>query len=1180
MLRTRRSRIITLLALAVFGSGWVKIPVPQFLLPERLDWHGNQVDLKLSHVSLTWAVGKLEAREVHATINGKRVLTAPSASVHIGFMPLHRKFGRAHLVKLVGPEISIDQALLDSLEQAQPSDGQRKRFPRVAFSVLGGKLNWNMDSGQRLAWEVDQLSGVLAKQRSDVQLSGRMTEPVQSYVTGKASAERGLQSWWLTLEGENTTAEDSWQPQDIKVLRGVEIAPGDYSFRFAAAAQSGQRLRTNLELNLLKAEVKLADPPLQVSELTLRASGGLREGVRAEVSGVVDGDFRLLAQGNMQWPEGEQPWMALRGDTTAVLVDQNRLDWVRLLHPITADILEGLEVRGGPEARFSVDWQRGTPVAWGVHADTSGMRMRYRGIVTSSGDKPAFPYPVLATRGDFTAAGRWLLVDVEGVAGTGTMQGKGAVEIRSEDTGVYMDIHADQVAIDREVRAAAAGTFEIAKLWHELGIPKGGTADVDIRVRTDNASEHVGLTISGSARGARIHPRELPLPALVERADFFWTDGYSAFDATATSTQSRVRLHGELRAAVDQEFPSLRAIVEGDNLRPDLRTRRVLTERLELPAWLPRFAPVGDSTTRLSYNQPAIAESGQLLLQVEAKDLDLGFGTAFGSRFVSLLSMDSVNGPFQMLSSSDQSRFLAPQLRANFAGQPLSATFEGGGEQQSDGILLESAELYLPPAASKAIGALLKIDPALQALQVDCTSKILLDWRGNSDDPLHARLSLSPLRVLQADGSDPLELYGEITVDGEELRASRFRLQRGEGWVELRDLVFFFGPDHQHLSAVVDSAQGIRLDPRLFDLLGSDAARAFQELRLAGELAPKSVPIEYSRIEDQAATLKIGAGQVELREMSIHGPPSVSAGNAEIEFDELLWREGIGLTGDVLVRRGSAIVSGIPVREVYGVLRLLPDSIELSDFGGKTLGGWVRARQPKEAGEAFGILAAQLTPGVPVTAQLEFGDIRLEELQTPLGVEPSGNGKLQGWIDLKSASLSPLDYSGRGRIEVSNGRLPTVPILEQLWGLLGVDSPVFRRGDVRFRMAGDARVRIEEFTLGHDLLSVEGKGWIHMDGTVQLKVSLRRVRLLLGLPVTDLPIVSQFFDLFIEQEVYGPIDRLQLKNRAGRKLLGKELPRVPTPLWIPDREAPSSSLSPVLPQHLVEADVAPAQGDG
>ena len=157
-------------------------------------------------------------------------------------------------------------------------------------------------------------------------------------------------------------------------------------------------------------------------------------------------------------------------------------------------------------------------------------------------------------------------------------------------------------------------------------------------------------------------------------------------------------------------------------------------------------------------------------------------------------------------------------------------------------------------------------------------------------------------------------------------------------------------------------------------------------------------------------------------------------------------------------------------------------------------------------------------------------------------------------------------------IEVSNGRLSEVPVLKQIWGALGIDPPVFRDGVMRFRMDGDSRVRISKLKLDHDLLDIQGKGWVHMDGSLEMKFGLRQVRLLLGIPVTDLPLISHIFDLFTEQDVYGPVDNLHVSTRSMRKILGQDLPRPPFPLWLPDRRQRERGLSPAIPLEPAGAD--------
>lgn len=1159
-----RPRLIALLSLVVFTSGWIELPVPKSLLSREIELEGQRIRFEADTAKVTWARGRVEAADVRIQIDGREVLLAPKARVHYGLLPFREHFNKPWLLELEGPQIELDEELVRNLPDS--SSAQADELPMLSFRVQGGRLVWKSAKGQVFAWQVEDLSGSLSPQRSDIALEGRMLEPVQSSVRAKASALDGLDSWWFQLEGENSSKEDAQRPQRIEELRGIEVRPGQYSFRLAAQQTPGQELRSEVQLSLQDATAEITDPPLHLSEIQLHANGGLREGVRTEIRALVEEDFEVLAQGRMQWPESGDAWLSLRGDSTTVLVDQDRLDWVRLLHPVTAEILEALEVRGGPEARFAVDWRKDEQLGWAVHADTAGMHMRYRGIVTETGEKPAFPYPVQSTRGDFVAAGRWLMMDVAGQAGVGTVEGHGVVEVRPDDTGVYLDIAARDVAIDREIRAAATGTPEIFELWRQLGIPLGGTTDVDLRLRTDYAREMMGITIGGIGRDIAVRPKEMPIPLLLEEVEYFWTIGYAAFDARAQSQGGPVRVYGEMRACEGEEFPGIRAILTSVDPEPDLRMRRTLVERLELPPFLSQFALSGRSDVRLEYHQAATAEAPQYTFRVDASEMDMDWGTALGSRFVPFVGVEGMHGSFELAGSEDTLSYIAPRLQAEFSGKPIQAALDGGIDEES-GILAMSRSLQLPTPAASALVQLLKLDEVLGPLQVDATSDLIVEWRNDRADPLACKLQLQPLRLKLPESEVPLELYGELIIADGRLEASSFRLEQGDGWIEVDDLVFYFGADRQEMSAVLDSARGIELGPQLFQLLGPDAAQALTALGFAGEIGPHGLRIDYVNDEASPARLTVQSGEIQLNGFRSTGPPVVTDGAARIEIESLVWVEGEGIHAELQLTNGQAVVSDVPVRGAAGRLYIEPDRIRLEGLEAQALGGWIRARSPQEDGQLPGRLSIGLIPGVPVEAQIEFGDLQLAQLQDQLAAGSSVQGVLRGWLEIQSPSLEVLDYVGSGRLDIEEGRLTTVPILKQIWGALGIDPPVFREGTVKFRLAGDTRVRIEQFELRHDLLNVEGKGWVHLDGFVQLKVSLRRVMLFLGLPITDLPLLSQFFDLFIEQEVFGPIDRLQLAPRSVRKILGRELPKVPKPLWIPGQTRPPSGSSPIFPLH-------------
>ncbi len=1196
----RVSPRLLLICLGIFSSGWVPIPVPIGLLPERIDVGGNAIRVHADSVHLEWARGRFTARELRVDLPQMRLLSTPYAEIYVGLLPFASKFLRPHTLYLKNPVLNLDSRQLAELKLADDSTSSQSLInlnsvPELAFEITGGKLEWTLHNGQQLSWQVSRLAGVLSPKRSDVQLDGRMLTPIQSNVHAIATAEDFFRAWRFQIQGQNRIDSDAWLPQQIPGLRGLEVAPGNYSFKFAAASEPGQDLSSTLELNLENARVSALEPPLDIDGLMLRANGGLREGIHAEFSGTVDQEFQIRASCRMQMPHIGQPWLNIRGKTTSVKVDQDRFDWVRLLHPITADILEALEARGGPETSFSVDWRQDTPVSWAVHADTSGMTMRYRGILTDEGEKPAFPYPVQATNGDFVASDRFLLIHTQARAGLGRVDGSGVVEIYPERTALNLDIIAEKIRIDGAVRSAVRGIPVLESLWLELGLPKGGDADVEIRIRTENAKLDTGIEIFGQARGTQIRLEELPIPGLVEKMDFHWTPGLTTFEGDVLASQSRLHLQGKVRETQDSEYPSIQAKIEGSNIQPSWAARRVLVDRLELAPWLALGAPDGPSQLNLTYHQPGNTESPQVLLDFIGRGGDLKWGSQIGPKWIPLLTLNQVRTPYFLASS--RHRFIGGVALGTmqFGGEEIEFSLLSGTDSPADGILLASQDLHTPEPVILALINLFKAKDLIGPLTAECWSNILVEWRGEAESPLFARLDLAPLRVNTPDSKEPLFVYGELTISEGSIRAPKFRLEQSDGVIELNDIEFNFGENEQRLRATIDSAIGMHIGPKTYHFLGPQASAALHQIGLAAEIRPQGIKLQYRRQNDEPGILNFYGGKMELRQASFNRPVSVQQGRATIDINQLRWTSGQGVFAQLKIKNGSAIVAGLPIQNASADLSMDPHLVQLTNLEAHALGGSVHTSTPatvnteadddspvgEGSGEPIpGKLELGLTAEAPIEAQISFRDLNLNRLRDQLGIEPRASGKFSGWVKIKSPSLSPLDFKGRGSIQVHNGRLSEVPILEQIWRAMGINPPVFREGLVRFRLDGDSRVRISNLKLDHDLLDIEGKGWVHMDGSLDLKLALRQVRLLFGIPVTDLPLISHIFDLFTEQEVYGPIDNLHVSTRSMRKILGQELPRPPFPLWLPERRQRVPGSSPAIPLQSETSGVAKTPADG
>ncbi len=1172
----RRLRLPWLLCITVFTSAWLPLPLPRSLLPESVVLGGREFSLNADRLLLVWGKGVVEAHGLDLFDGGVRRLHAPRALLRLGLLPGGKGFLKARQLELDGPEILFDQASFAALMAGSPQQGRLQRdWPEVSFHVRGGRLQWTLVSGMKLEWELEDLRGNAGPNGGDIALAGRMLSPVQSEVRMKATARQSFQSWQILLEGGAPAGELTWSPQVIPQLRGLEIVPGRHDFRLAAEQAMGGDIRSSLELNLEEARVTVQEPPVVLSDLSLTAFGGLQEGLIARFSGTINDDIRISADGQLQLPAKSEAWARIRGRTNLVAVDQDRLDWVRHLNPGTADILEALELRGGPEARFCLDWQPGRRLGWAVHADATDMTGRYRGLLTKEGTKPAFPYPLTRLTGDFIATQHLLLIDASGRAGPGTVRGLGAIELRKDTGGIYLDIEADGVPIDRQVAAAAAGTPELASLWRDLGLPKGGYADVNIRLRADDARHHIGIEISGSARGAQMRPVFLPIVAQVEEVEFSWTPGRAWFKGWVHALGGRIELSGGFREAIapgqtlPSKFPTLHAVLRGYDLAPSRPDRRILQRTLELPEALAMAVPSGPSLLKLDYLQPGTTESPHMTVAIENR------GGRLGVDWIPLLAFHDVQSDFSLVSAHDIEVAVVPRATGRFRGQLARASFTNGISDQEDGFLVEAEQFHTPAEISATFLALFGLNPGLPGMQVEAWSDLLLDWRSDADNPLFVRLRLDPL-VLEAEGTEPLQLRGEVTVAEGTVRAPDFSIEQAGGRIDVHDMVFHFGQDQQSMVAVLDSEQGIHLSPQIYGLFGPGAVAALQRLGLEGVLRPRNLQLRYEKLGDQPPTFRCDQGELELKQVGAVGPPALTQGDARIRIEDFHWEEGVGVNGHLRVLDGSAWVSGVPVRQATGLITVTPRDITLTELQGSVLGGRIYSRGPLQDDGTWqeGRLRLGLEPNAPVEALLTFEDLNLGLMRDQFGLESQVSGRVQGWAKITSKSLSPLDYRGSGRLEIEHGRLTTVPVLENVWQLLGVDPPVFRRGWVDFHFQPDGRVRIDDLVLDHDLLDVQGSGWVAVDGTLKLKVTLKRVRFFLGLPITDLPLVNYFFDLLVEQEIYGPFDRLQLAPRSVRKILGRDIPHIPQPLWLPQQPRVAPGRSPVLPLDL--PDKAPA----
>jgi hypothetical protein len=106
---------------------------------------------------------------------------------------------------------------------------------------------------------------------------------------------------------------------------------------------------------------------------------------------------------------------------------------------------------------------------------------------------------------------------------------------------------------------------------------------------------------------------------------------------------------------------------------------------------------------------------------------------------------------------------------------------------------------------------------------------------------------------------------------------------------------------------------------------------------------------------------------------------------------------------------------------------------------------------------------------------------------------------------------------------------------------------------------------VENFSLDGTAFEFIGKGAATMDAAIDLKITVRTLSL-----ITRLPLIKDILDVFIEQQIYGPIEDLQIKHRSWAKILNwfsddEAFVPPPFPLWLPSPATPDWNISPIIP---------------
>ena len=1145
---SRRARLSALLSLVLGLTGWFPFPVPvsvqeRLMADLGLELAGERIDAEVDELRFRWGTGSLMIRGLEATTASRQLIYADRADLRLDLRPWSSSFLQPRAADLEGITLGLNPDDLQQLRQRR--DGAAFEIQPVALRLRGIRAEMPFPDGRVLSAELPEAEGLLSHQRTRIR--GTAVTPYGLSAGFRFAAGAGYAGWTLDLECDDRDLRD----------RGHLPVPVSAASCVLRARLSSDDASARVAVEGLR--IQIPNPPVEVVLPSVRLEGRLSTGMRLSLE-AASGPVELQLGGWLKRSGPEELTLRLEGGSTGPWqVDEELIAWIDTLDATTADAFQALELRGDVPARLAVDWRSGAWPEAIAHAPFEDFRATYRGFLEDDGDRPSFPYPAEGMRGDFVAAGQRFLMHANGRAGDGSIGGWGTVFVHRGPAEVMVDLAGTALPVDSRVTRAASGTPVISQVWRELGGPRGGSADFELFLRREAGHLDVGIQLDAQASGTVVRPAFLPVEAEAEQVAVRWTPGSASFEGSAKTMGGRVSIRGEIRELAGDATPAVEVRAESlEGLAPNTSERRVLESFLQLPEGFAEFELKGRAAVDGSFRRNGAGELQALL----------GWsGEGAGLRWLPTgTGWSALRGDAAIARSGD----------ATLVSVPLMQSGCCGGALELSGFLTYGVD-GAPPSSALVHGLGVGVEAETEAFARELSglgADARKDWSGAFDlalevDPLAPErnrgwLRLRPLRAAErtADGGErELELEGLLQVADTRFVGGTLDVRSSSGDFQMREITVDRGEAGTLVGARLDS-DGIELGEDFAELLSPGAWAAFDRVGLTGRAQAEDLQLRLM-LDGGEADFTLSGG-LKLEQMRVEGPPRMRGGSGRLQIDGFHWAGPEDYFGRLRLQEGRADVAGFALRDAQGWITLNQDRVAFQAFEADLLGGTVRTfgtdeqDQPEQGELVFG-----LTREAPISFLLFLEDISLARVREELAFGGDLAGRVRGRLQFESSSPSPIDYTGRGWLEVEQGVLGTVPVLSRMWRVAGVEPPIFDRGRIEFRANAAnsrGRLRVDKFELHHDLLEVRGKGWIGLDSYLNLKATVRTLSFL-----TRLPLVRDVVDLLIEQDVFGPMDRPRIRQRALGKVADPLPERLAFPLWVPALELTDWRRSPAFP---------------
>lgn len=1076
----------------------------QRLLAERIEapfaLHDAVLDLGRGTLQMT------DLRIAHPVDSGRDLLQAQDIHVSLGTNPLGG-VGRIEKVVLRGVrihdlQVAGSRALqLDDIFKVQSGSGDATTYPAVVLEDAEIGVLFADDGTPLRFADVDLELLPLEGSSSEVVLRGTMTTHLGTRVSLSGQGDLGKRRFRVLARTEGLSVEPSavapFSAEIAEALQAAELSGHVAQAQLWLETDDAGALRGGFQVDADVVSFRAQQFPRRVQgRATVR--GLLQDEGSVSLAFESDGERGTIGlRGNVLRLLTDAPEAHLALDVAALRVDEELLRALQA-QPLAARVVAPFSPR--PAGTVDADarvFVRRDGVEVEVAAKLQGLSAGSIGFY-ADGHELSVPYPVHDVGGSIRFRDDVLELDALEAADEhgGRVRVRGKLPCASRAPAGDLTVTGEQIEFGSAARGVLAAISDYAAACYDECAPEG---------RADVALHLTGIA-AGSRPDFRLQIR--PLDAAVTHAVFPYrcdrVNGTVDIDREGVVFDLRGARSGKAVAAHGRFTRSSSEAHEG-TLRSELWLQaEELTVDDDLRSALDALTPASAELW------PSLAPSGKVACEVTtwrtATDPDLHYdvrldvlaGRVCPPAFP--LAVEELNGPVFVHGDGTRSRVDVHLLRGrvvqDVAHGPAEVFVSGGVRRGDDAMQIDlttvARGLVLRPELRDVLdraGALSAAawDAMHPSGRVDVIARHQVAEAG-SEATNHVRLQLDGVGVQTDWLPAPVTgLTGEIVAVGGKATAAELRGLIGNAPLIVRQSEVWHTGTASRLRATV-SAEDVPLDDDIARLFGDSPLRAaYLQRKVRGRAHVTSLELDCTvPDEPQGGRMAFSLdarGQMTLRDCSFSMAVPVEHVDGILSVHECSVAADSGrMTGSLA--NLSLHVLGRPVHDLSASFTADADEIVLSDLSARLHGGRVTGEPGpphlRYRTEGDGVLSANLA----------WQGLRLSELVDPTSRSPGGvSGNLAGSLVVDSLPGTRLiDLVGRGSVRVSGGRLGDVPIFRSIYGILR-RQPQFTSAEATFRVE-DRHIQVDALTLGSQILEVNAKGQVTMDGYVDMTIEL------------------------------------------------------------------------------------------